>query len=332
MGIRWAKCAVALLTLMVALAGGAPIAGAAGERDTGGFGAFNLKASHGYRLFVFASSEAEYRHGHVVIWVTRKSDSVFYVAPAEVTEATIDADLGELGRIALEFEPSGNLERTAPVCHPNSTGTFDGGHYIGSFEFHGEEGFTDVSVGRARFDLHPLIDFVCGGAGSGEAFGRGIRGARLTARGLWGKAKVALKALQNRPGARVNVEASLWEKRGRIGIQRSIERTYGARAFRFDPQLRTAALRPPTPFAGAAVFRRDAARDSRWRGTLGVDFPGRSDVPLTGPSIHAFLIHASRVREGAFHPDPRDRPNLPPSPSTKLLPIASATSSLLGPN
>lgn len=332
-GSRRAKFAVAaaVLPLTVALAAAAPVAGAIGERDTGGFATFDLKASHGYRLFVIASSEAEYRRGRVVIWATRKKDSVIYVAPAEVTDTTVDADLGNLGTITLQFEPSGKLEKTAPVCNPDSTATFEGGHYVGSFKFHGEEGFTDLSVSRIRFDLHPFLDLLCAGAGSGEAFGRGVRGARLTARGWVGKAKVALKALQNRPGARVNLEASLWEKRGAIGIQRSIERIYPASAFHFDPLLRTAELRPPAPFAGAAVFRRGAAKPNRWRGDLGVDLPGRSDVPLAGEAIHAHLIHARRIIERADRPDAAARPNLLAWPSTKLWPTASATSSSLAP-
>lgn len=115
-----------MLPLTVALAAAAPVAGAIGERDTGGFATFDLKASHGYRLFVIASSEAEYRRGRVVIWATRKKDSVIYVAPAEVTDTTVDADLGNLGTITLQFESSGKLEKTAPVCNPDSTATFEG--------------------------------------------------------------------------------------------------------------------------------------------------------------------------------------------------------------
>lgn len=303
----------------------------AGEFDTGGFNEFKVRGSNGYTIVVLASSRQGFRHGQVLILVSRRGRFVAYLAPALVTDTRIDADLGRLGRIALHFEPSGKQERTAPACQPNSKQAYEAGDYVGEFAFRGEEGFTRVVANRFHFSLHPLLDLICGGPGTSETFGPGLPGARLTARGQVGKAKVDLRVIENRPGALVNVEASLWERSGRVRIQRVLEGSFAARAFSFDADLRTAVLHPPAPFAGAAVFRRTAAKPNRWRGSLTVDFPGRSNVNLTGRNFNAHLVHARLTREGTFYPERPARPNLPPWPSTNPLPTASAMSWLLAP-
>ena len=78
-------------------------------------------------------------------------------------------------------------------------------------------------------------------------------------------------------------------------ISRDIELHFGAGAFSYDPLLRTATLAPPAPFSGRASFHRGAVLENRWTGNLAIDFPGRSNVPLTGPGIGASLV------PGCFH-------------------------------
>ena len=296
----------AVLVATVACSGGA--AQAVGEFDTGGFGSFHAKASNGYKMTVWAGSEPEYRSGQIVIWLVRRGASVIYVAPARVTDTEIEADLGELGRIDLRFEPTGRMMRAAPVCEPDSKQRIEEGSYVGEFEFHGEEGFSELRATSLRFDLHPFIDFVCGGAGTGETRGPGLPGARLLAKAARDGAKVLLRVIQNRPGAPVEVEASLKEKRGRIRIWRSVGGTYSGAAFHFHPRLRSAVLSPPAPFSGFAVFRRGAAPAMRWTGNLAADFPGNSDFPLAGPGFSIGLVHAQIYHEGRFHPEPDARP------------------------
>ncbi|MDQ3726369.1 MAG: hypothetical protein M3335_10850 [Actinomycetota bacterium] len=262
-----------------------------GERDTGGFAAFNLKASNGYSMRVIATSEPGFKQGRVVIWLIRKGSFVSYVAPATVTDTTVEADLGAVGKIALKFEPSGEKGKAAPVCQPDQVVPYEKGSYVGEFEFHGEEGFADAGATRLPLSLHPYIDVICGGVSIIEIFGSGP-GARLTATARKRLGRVSLQVNQNRPGARVKAQASIDEKRGRIHVHRAIEGTYAATAFDFDPQLRSASLAPPAPFSGSALFRRDAEARNRWTGNLEVDFPGNSDVSLTGAGFEAHLRHA----------------------------------------
>jgi hypothetical protein len=110
-GGRWSKiiaCVVLATTLSVCLAGSAS---AEGEEDTGGFGAFRLKGTHGFSILVLAFSKPHFKHGEAIVWATNKRNaSVIYLAPATVTATTIDADLGAVGEISLAFEPSGSPE------------------------------------------------------------------------------------------------------------------------------------------------------------------------------------------------------------------------------
>jgi hypothetical protein len=277
-GDCWSKIGAVALSLWVALLIATAPASASREGDAGGFAVFNLKASNGYSMQVIAASEAGFEHGKVLIWLIRKNSFATYFAPATVTDTTVEADLGPVGKI----------------------------------EFHGEEGYTDVTATRLPLSLHPYIDSICGGVGITEIAGSGIPGARLTATARKRLGRVSLQVNQNHPGARVKAQASIYEKRGRIQVYRAVEGTYSATAFHFDPQLRSASLTPPAPFAGSALFRRDAKAMNRWTGNLAVDFPGNSHVSLTGAGFETHLRHANLSES-------RSRPNrlplsLPPKP------------------
>ncbi|HEV2791831.1 MAG TPA: hypothetical protein VGV69_11085 [Solirubrobacterales bacterium] len=320
-GDRWAKIGVALLSLWAAALVAPTAAPAMGNPDTGGFATFNLKASNGYSMSVLAASRAEYTRGQILLRLTRRNSSVLYLAPAKVTDTTIDADLGSLGRIALEFEPTGERRRAAPNCEPEEWVAYDEGSYVGEFEFRGEEGYADVSATRAALSLQSHLNSICGSLAISEFISGGFPGAGLTAVARRQQGKISLRVNQNRPGARVTIETSAEEKRGRIQIVRTIQRTYPATAFGFDPMLRSAVLSPPAPFSGSARFQRDAEADNRWTGSLAVDLPGNSNVSLTGAAFDTHLRHAHH-REQRFRPTRAERPNLIPWLSTKPSPLA----------
>lgn len=334
--IAWVKAGreksgwIAVLALVLVAFGStsASAARAAGEPDTGGYGSFALQASNGYRMVVIAGSEAEYRNGEVLIWLSRPGRAVVYFAPAAVTDKRIDADLGQLGRIAVEFEPSGRKGELRSPCDPSDRVTYDAGSYVGTVDFRGEESYAAASVTSVPFSIGPFIAFACAGGGTGEAFGPHIPGARLVAWARTRQGRVRLQANQNRPGARVSVEAEIRERRGAMSIAREVSETYPADAFHFDPKLRSAAVRPAAPFSGSGVFRRGAEQANRWTGSLAVDFPGRSNVSLTGDRFHVNLAHAARY-ERSLRLARSNRPSLFAWLSTKLSPTASATSSPL---
>lgn len=77
---------------------------------------FRLKASNGYRLLALASSNRADGRGQLVIFVGGKKSSASYFTKATVTEAGIEADLGELGQIDVDYVPTGGRERVHSPC------------------------------------------------------------------------------------------------------------------------------------------------------------------------------------------------------------------------
>jgi hypothetical protein len=327
-GKRWSKIVAGLMVAAVLSLTAAAGSGAEGEPDTGAFNAFNLRGSDGYRMIVWAASGKGYRDGQVLILVGRRTESVGYFAPAEVTDTRVTADLGAFGEIDVTFQPSGERGVEHPVCDRSQRVTYDKGSYVGTIDLHGEEGYTQVHETSVPLTLHPFIDFICGSSGSGESRGHGLPGARLRAGVKFGEGEaVEMQANQNRPGAQVRVSISTKEKRDRVHIFRQAAFTYPASSFDFSSSLSAASFSPSTPFSGAARFLRHARPSNRWTGNLAVDLPGRSGVSLTGSRFDAGLAHAryierrSRGRIG--------RLNLLSWPSTKPSPTVFATPSPL---
>jgi hypothetical protein len=287
-------------------------ASAEGEEDTGGFGAFRLKGTNGFSILVLAFSKPHFKHGEAIVWATNKRNaSVFYLAPATVTAATIDADLGAVGEISLAFEPSGPPETVHASCKRGGSVSFEPGAWVGDIDLTGEEGFTRVQRSRSKAIATPFVEARCGVVGIGEISGSQVRGARLVARSAGKKQAIYLQANQNHPGAPVYVETSIEERRGGLIVSRGVADHFSSGAFDFASPLRTATLAPPAPFDGQATFRRNADPANRWTGNLSVDFPGRADVSLAGKRFKAALVHAKRTEEVTLY-DRLARPSLLP--------------------
>lgn len=290
-GARWRKFGVAATIVGALLCGQATAAMAQGEADTGGFGSFRLQGTHGYSIVVLANSQPQFKHGELLLFVYKPHASAIYLADATVTATEIEADLGALGKVSLQFEPG--RERTVRSrCNPKRSLPLEHGAWVGRFEFRGEEGFTRATATRVPASLSPFFDTFCPTSGSGETWGAGVPGARLRVRAGHGRHALSLQANQNRPGAPLRLSASLSEQRGRVFVERQVEEVYGGGGFEFDPDLQVARLAPPRPFSGAAAFHRHAKPANRWTGSLNVDFPGHSNVSLTGARFEASLVHA----------------------------------------
>ena len=77
---------------------------------------FRLQASDGYSLSVLASGNPESGRGDVLVFVHRRNSAVLYATHALVTETSIEADLGPVGRIDVDFVPSGKAKTERPEC------------------------------------------------------------------------------------------------------------------------------------------------------------------------------------------------------------------------
>jgi hypothetical protein len=313
-GVVWRKIALSLTAATVAFFSLTAVAGAMGEPETGAFNEFKVKGSNGYSILVWGLSEAGYRHGEVLLFVTRGKQSATYRASARVTDTRIDADLGHLGQVHVTFQPKGKAAFTHPACEPDSRQSYEPGSYAGTIEFHGEEGYAEASAKRAAFTYHPVLDILdCPHTVAGSLFDRGLPGAELDAIAHEDGGLVEVRVNQNRSGARVKVTAAIVERRGKIRISREVESVHKADAFHFAPDLSSASFAPLVPFSGSGVYRANAISANRWTGDLRVDFPGHSNVSLTGAKFRTHLRHAKLTKE-TFYPERSRRLNLPPLP------------------
>lgn len=286
---------LAAIAAFVAVALPVPAPAVALDSDLKGFAVFRVDASDGYEIFVLASSERADNRGDAALIVHRPGETVVYAAPATVSPAKFEADLGTLGQISLDIVPSGTRKTLRSRCGGDSL-SIEPDVYRGTFEFRGEEGFTEATATRIPEFSRFILDFGCAVSGEGESRGPGLPGARLRVQAGKGHLRTSLQINQNRPGAPTLFEAGVAEKRGRIEIERSVSGRTPSNAFDFDPLLRTANLDLPPPFSGSASFHRNASPANRWTGSLSVDFPGRSGVELAPRGARVTLVHARLSR------------------------------------
>lgn len=301
MGTRIATCVLALGALVAALGGASapafpPAHDARAFLTTGSAPippGFKLRSSNGYTidLFVLRASAASDSAAFAFIVVRGRTGAVSYFTPATATEGAIEADLGDLGRVAVAFNATGGTTRQRSVCNKDRAYSFASGYYEGTIDFHGEEGYTEVEALRAEGDASQALDIVCP-ADSTSGTGPGLPGAELRVRTGHTNPAPSLTVVENNPQAPVQLEVNLRERHAEVGIERTIRMRAPREAFDYDAKLRTATLRPPPPFSGTGLFQRIGRRQSRWRGDLTVDLPGRSGVRLTGGHLRASLFRA----------------------------------------
>jgi hypothetical protein len=247
---------------------------------------FELPAGHGYTLYALARPPRSGTDGSLLLDVVAKRRQVIYEAPATVTETSIEASFGEVGSVAVEFQRS---DKAASVSCGKRKVLFDSGSWVGTIQFHGEEGYAAAEAATVPGSLEFLRGGICGPLfGSGSSGPQ--RGAELFVRnpGLGPE----LSVYKHRPGAAALIVARLREyvTAGEISIERTTAAWMPGDDFSYDSRLRTATVTPPPgAFAGSARFDVGLKAGRRWSGDLTVDMAGRADVPLTGPLLRASL-------------------------------------------
>jgi hypothetical protein len=285
------RCLTAIV-LAVAVTALAVPSGAAAAKPFGGI--FVLRATHGFKVVGLIGSKG--KDTGLSLFVERRHEGASYTVHGTRHGEAFDFDLGPLGKVEVGAQPSGSTETVHPKC--GKPFTLEGGAFVGTIEFHGEEGFTEAHAERTPFRLDLLAESICGSFSSGETFGVGEPGARLRARGRGG---ATLQINQNHPGARVRYEAQTVERSGGVRIERTVTGRLAGGAFDFDPTLINASFTPGTPFTGAATYRGfhpprgTHVAHGTWRGDLKLDFPGRAAVPLAGPGFKAAIVPAIRT-------------------------------------
>lgn len=281
----------------VALCAGAASAVQPQAQEVSPLVGFELSGTHGYTITASFYFDPDLGRGFVGLTAGRGKESVSYRAPARVTEDSVHADLGRLGRVDLVLHKSGEVKTVTPKCVHHRE-TYEAGTYEGIFEFNGEGGFTRARATQAE-GLPALALLaggpLCGGESYGESSGPSQPGARLRGLSYAGGRNLKFQFNKNRPGGKTLFSASLNERRDGIRIYRQAGGTIAAGAFHYDPKLHSATLDPPSPFSGSARISRDPNSVSpHVTGDLRLAFPGRT-VQLTGPGIHVSLAHAKRT-------------------------------------
>ena len=271
-----------------------PLDAVALDSDLKGSAVFKLKASRGYTILGFASSERIDGRGDIGLIVYRKGAAVFYAAPATVTPTRLEADLGALGRFSAEIVPTGKKKRLRSRCDDGAR-TVEPDVYRGIFEFHGEQGYTEAVATDVPEYPQFFLDFGCLSVSRGEVWGRGLPGARLRAFSRRHDRRVSLQLNKNRPGKATIFEATLAEVRNGIEIERTVSGSSAGHRVRVrlaaeDGNGRTCGslLRcrrlPPRCRSGQPLDR-----------NLSIDFPGKPNVPLAGSAFSVHAVHARRM-------------------------------------
>jgi hypothetical protein len=217
------------------------------------------------------------------------ASAVLYFARATVTDTSIKADLGSVGKIDVNFVPSGEARRERPACGGKPVAV-DSGRYAGTIEFHGEQGYSEAHASGAPGDAKFVLSLVCGESHD-EGFGGHSPGALLRAHSRGG-ARFEFEARKNSPSRVARFSASISERRGALLIDRAVTAVGKPSAFDYDVPAGTAAVEPPAPFGGSAGYGRTIDGRVTWHGNLSVDFPGRAGVRLTGAGTRASLVRA----------------------------------------
>src|SRR5215475_15076165 len=102
---------------------------------------FRLRASNGYTLTVLAGRDPHTGKGSVLVNARAHASTVLYAAPAVVSDTSINADLGRVGEINVDFVPSGEVERERSSCGGKPV-VVNSGRYVGTIDFEGEEGYS----------------------------------------------------------------------------------------------------------------------------------------------------------------------------------------------
>jgi len=261
---------------------------------------FHLRASSGYTLSVVAGQDPKSGAGYALLFARSPHAQVLYETPAVVSTTSIEADLGAVGRIDVDFVPSGQTRTERADCGGPSL-TFDSGSYVGEIDFAGEQGYSEAHATSAPGEVKTALSFLCLGGPRSEGTGGHSPGARLTV-DRQRSPRFSFEAMKNSPTRPARFTASIREVRGSMRISRLIETTSGSGTFDFDVAEGFAHISPPAPFSGEATYLRPPDRRASWHGGLTVDFPGRPNVRLTGAGTRAGMHRAVLNPSHPFRP------------------------------
>lgn len=256
---------------------------------------FQLRAHGGYRVGVFGIGSAvivEVVHGHA-------RAATAYIARGTVTPSRIQASFGDLGRVAMRFQPSGRISLSKPLrhCHGASRYRSRLGVFSGSFQFKGENGYISVHAHRAKGTIRDSLAPHCGrqrprgserdvARSSGDGF-QSIEPEFLAASWRHGVGAASFAAIGFKTDLLYLAFAE--QSEGALAKIRFAFASGPSTALSIDNALTRARVSPPAPFKGTGTYRAAPDGTTTWIGALSVNFPGAGHFPLTGPQFKTEL-------------------------------------------
>lgn len=240
-------------------------------------------------------------------------------AHSPLSRGVLRAKLGSLGRVALDFVPSGKVKqrRLRRGCAGRPP-VAESGTLRGRVSLEGEDGYFRVrgwvrvpgarersfrlvcKPGKARDASKPVplrryaepplgFSFSSGGGSIALLLAGSRSGGRLTS-------LRASHAAGSPAGA--DLQVGTYEMRGGMAIGRYATAEGGAGTLVTSlPGVHpaSATLKPPPPFHGEATFLENSTTSHSWTGSLGVELPGL-DLPLAGPDFASSLCVVSPLK------------------------------------
>jgi hypothetical protein len=277
---------------------------------------FTLRASNGYTIMVSGDPGSAGR-SEVELTATRGNASAEYTARGTVTRTGLRASFGRLGRVSLNFRPSGKVRRVRvpKTCFKERPPVVTSwlGTFVGTIRFRGEMGYTAVSAHSAKGGIgDPLANtyrkLECEYRESDAERTRELKTVGLNAseqstgivfaaaRAFGQLAQLPPQMGPSIPGqSRYLFLVFLGEKAEGMLIFRSLAALGPPSTFVFDDALTSASVTPPPPFTGTGRFSRRADGSTTWTGALSVPLPGLGTVRLTEGGFKAELATQAKL-------------------------------------
>jgi hypothetical protein len=224
------------------------------------------------------------------------STTTSYSAAARTHRTGVLARFGHLGRIDLDFEPTGHRseQSSGPFCQGGPQITWKG-VYVGTVHLQGRYGFRSFHdrsfAKRGTFSHRPR--WVCHlpdePTHPTPEKGNGIL--------LWADAcdGRSFSVQSERPRSdgfdklrSISYAANASLRDGSVRVDQGITALAAPETFSFDEALTTATVSPPSPFHGVGTLSTAADGKTTWSGSLSATLFGRQ-VPLSGPGFKGAL-------------------------------------------
>ena len=261
-----------------------------------------LPGNHGYKIEVGGYDSTAFVSASRSAGTPRRfEETSTYIARGKVSATSIEANFGSLGRASLRFHPTGPVTKTRPHRHclgPDHY-TIRPGVFVGTVRFRGEDGYAHAEAHRIKGKSVTPPELVCFDSIASilREFGINPSGKRkrpkvTKLRAGWREVGSAIYLEARRKRDEATYIAIHQKTEGQLAIYRSAYVKAPATAFGAQSSLSQATFKPPAPFEGVGLFRRDPSGTKLWSGSLAVSFPGEPDVPLTGPQFKTQLTRS----------------------------------------